>query len=83
MAQNAVPFDDEVLDGAILFLVVALCLIAQFAEAEGTVAGVGLTAARLFSQGTTFTYDDIIFHPGHIDFAANQVSGGPDSQIFL
>ena len=34
----------------------------------------GLSAAHLFSQGTTYTYDDIIFHPGHIDFGAHEVS---------
>ncbi|KAL3154836.1 hypothetical protein ABBQ38_011379 [Trebouxia sp. C0009 RCD-2024] len=34
----------------------------------------GLSAARLFGQGITYTYDDVIFHPGHIYFAAHEVS---------
>lgn len=33
----------------------------------------GLSAARLFGQGITYTYDDVIFHPGHIHFAAHEV----------
>lgn len=33
----------------------------------------GLSAARLFGQGITYTYDDVIFHPGHIYFAAHEV----------
>ncbi|KAK9837221.1 hypothetical protein WJX84_006343, partial [Apatococcus fuscideae] len=33
----------------------------------------GFPASRLFGQGFSYTYDDIIFHPGHIDFGANQV----------
>lgn len=33
----------------------------------------GLPAARLFGQGITYTYDDVIFHPGHIYFGAHEV----------
>lgn len=33
----------------------------------------GLSAARLFGQGITYTYDDVIFHPGHIYFGAHEV----------
>ncbi|KAK9827269.1 hypothetical protein WJX81_006270 [Elliptochloris bilobata] len=33
----------------------------------------GYAAAQLFGQGTTYTYDDVIFLPGHIDFAAHDV----------
>ncbi|KAG2491126.1 hypothetical protein HYH03_010570 [Edaphochlamys debaryana] len=33
----------------------------------------GYTAAQLFNQGICNTYDDVIFHPGHINFAANEV----------
>jgi len=33
----------------------------------------GLPASRLFGQGVSFTYDDVIFLPGHIDFAAHEV----------
>lgn len=34
----------------------------------------GLPASRLFGQGITYTYDDVIFHPGHIYFGAHEVS---------
>jgi len=33
----------------------------------------GFTARRIFSQGVTYTYDDVIFHPGYIDFGADTV----------
>ncbi|BDA44055.1 Inosine-5'-monophosphate dehydrogenase 2 [Coccomyxa sp. Obi] len=33
----------------------------------------GYTAAQLFGQGSTYTYDDVIFLPGHIDFGAHEV----------
>nr|CAB3451894.1 unnamed protein product [Digitaria exilis]CAB3455654.1 unnamed protein product [Digitaria exilis] len=33
----------------------------------------GFSAARLFSQGVSYTYDDVIFHPGYIDFPADAV----------
>ncbi|CAK0778918.1 hypothetical protein CVIRNUC_004666 [Coccomyxa viridis] len=33
----------------------------------------GYTAAQLFGQGTTYTYDDVIFLPGHINFGAHEV----------
>lgn len=33
----------------------------------------GSTAADVFSRGVTYTYDDLIFHPGHISFAAEDV----------
>jgi hypothetical protein len=33
----------------------------------------GYTAARLFGQGTSYTYDDVIFLPGHINFGAHEV----------
>jgi len=33
----------------------------------------GFTGEALFSQGFCYTYDDVIFHPGFIDFAADQV----------
>lgn len=33
----------------------------------------GFPAARLFSQGVSYTYDDVIFLPGHIDFGAHEV----------
>ena len=29
---------------------------------------------KVFTKGFTYTYDDVIFHPGHIDFAAHDVS---------
>lgn len=33
----------------------------------------GMEAKQLFAAGTSYTYDDVIFHPGYIDFAADQV----------
>ncbi|KAA6417380.1 MAG: inosine 5 -phosphate dehydrogenase [Trebouxia sp. A1-2] len=33
-----------------------------------------LPASRLFGQGITYTYDDVIFHPGHINFGAHEVN---------
>ena len=33
----------------------------------------GYTAAQLFGQGSTYTYDDVIFLPGYIDFGAHEV----------
>jgi IMP dehydrogenase len=36
-------------------------------------AGDGYSAPRLFSQGVSYTYDDVIFLPGFIDFAADAV----------
>lgn len=36
-------------------------------------AGAGFAASDLFNQGISYTYDDVIFHPGHIDFGADEV----------
>lgn len=33
----------------------------------------GFSAAALFKQGFSYTYDDLIFHPGFIDFAVDDV----------
>ena len=33
----------------------------------------GWTARKVFSQGVTYTYDDVILHPGFIDFGADEV----------
>uniref|UniRef100_A0ACD5WFE4 Uncharacterized protein n=1 Tax=Avena sativa TaxID=4498 RepID=A0ACD5WFE4_AVESA len=33
----------------------------------------GFPASRLFNQGFSYTYDDVIFHPGFIDFPADAV----------
>lgn len=33
----------------------------------------GLPAAKLFGQGVSFTYDDVIVLPGHVDFGAHEV----------
>ncbi|KAF3771874.1 Inosine-5'-monophosphate dehydrogenase [Nymphaea thermarum] len=33
----------------------------------------GFTPEHLFNQGTSYTYDDVIFHPGYIDFPAESV----------
>ena len=36
-------------------------------------AACGFTASQVFNRGYSYTYDDIIFHPGHINFAADDV----------
>lgn len=33
----------------------------------------GFQASRLFNQGMSYTYDDVIFLPGHINFGAHEV----------
>lgn len=33
----------------------------------------GSTATHVFGQGTTYTYDDVIFLPGFIGFGAHEV----------
>lgn len=33
----------------------------------------GFTSTQLFNQGVCYTYDDVIFHPGHINFGAHEV----------
>lgn len=33
----------------------------------------GFAAAALFNQGFSYTYDDLIFHPGYIDFSVDAV----------
>jgi len=38
-----------------------------FDETDGT------TMLNLFGQGVSYTYDDVIFHPGYIGFSADQV----------
>ncbi len=35
----------------------------------------GFPASKLFGQGVSYTYDDVIFLPGHINFSADQASG--------
>lgn len=37
----------------------------------------GFSASRMFNQGVSYTYDDVIMHPGHINFGANEVSARP------
>ncbi|KAI8472620.1 MAG: IMP dehydrogenase/GMP reductase [Monoraphidium minutum] len=34
----------------------------------------GFSATELFSKGYSYTYDDVILHPGHIYFGAHEVS---------
>ena len=36
-------------------------------------AHTGLPGAKLFGQGQSLTYDDVIFLPGHIEFGADTV----------
>ena len=43
-------------------------ILAASAEEED-----GFTASSMFNQGFSYTYDDIIFHPRHIDFAVDTV----------
>ncbi|XP_010239381.1 inosine-5'-monophosphate dehydrogenase-like [Brachypodium distachyon] len=43
------------------------------APSSADLAGDGFSAERLFSQGVSYTYDDIILHPGFIDFPADVV----------
>jgi IMP dehydrogenase len=43
------------------------------AASIGDLADDGFSAPRLFSQGVSYTYDDVIFLPGHIDFPADAV----------
>lgn len=38
-------------------------------------AAAGFPASKLFGQGVSYTYDDVIFLPGHINFAAHEVRG--------
>lgn len=33
----------------------------------------GYTASQLFGAGVSYTYDDVIMHPGHISFGAHEV----------
>jgi IMP dehydrogenase len=40
----------------------------------------GATAAHVFGQGTTYTYDDVIFLPGYIDFGAHEVCGNKERE---
>ncbi|GJN23125.1 hypothetical protein PR202_gb10745 [Eleusine coracana subsp. coracana] len=43
------------------------------AARSGDLADDGYAAPRLFSQGVSYTYDDVIFLPGFIDFPADAV----------
>jgi hypothetical protein len=40
-------------------------------------AATGYTASQLFGQGVSYTYDDVIMHPGHISFGAHEVRQQP------
>ena len=39
----------------------------------GMVRTAGYSGRQLFNQGVCYTYDDVIFHPGHIFFGAHEV----------
>lgn len=39
----------------------------------GSFLPTGFSAGQLFGQGTCYTYDDVIMHPGHIFFGAHEV----------
>ena len=53
-------------------------------EEDGEVMD-GSTGRKIFSRGYSYTYDDIIFHPGHIFFGADEVdvSGNLTKQLRL
>lgn len=40
----------------------------------------GMTAQQMFNQGVSYTYDDVIMHPGHINFGAHEVRFASSSQ---
>lgn len=40
-------------------------------------ARAGFTAGELFGKGYSYTYDDVILHPGHIYFGAHEVRPRP------
>ena len=40
---------------------------------DGNLIDDGFPAVKLFNQGYSYTYDDVIFHPGYIDFPADAV----------
>lgn len=41
---------------------------------NGTLEHDGFSAGELFGKGYSYTYDDVIVHPGHIYFSAHEVS---------
>lgn len=43
-------------------------------HAHAVFALAGFTGQQMFNQGVCYTYDDCIFHPGHINFGAHEVS---------
>lgn len=61
---------DEICDGMLAFA--ALPLLSLDSRISPTPSG--YTAKQLFSQGVCYTYDDCIFHPGHIYFGAHEAS---------
>ena len=46
------------------------------AAPAGAEAEDGSAAVAMFGQGVSYTYDDVILHPGHIDFGAHEVALG-------
>eukprot|EP00887_Chlorella_sp_A99_P000477 scaffold17.g477.t1 len=51
----------------------AASFVALAVGATVLLGGWGFAAAQLFNQGVSYTYDDVIFLPGHINFAVNEV----------
>eukprot|EP00898_Chlorokybus_atmophyticus_P004394 jgi/Chlat1/4956/Chrsp32S04952 len=43
-------------------------VVAQWSDEDD-----GFPAAKLFGQGMSYTYDDVIMHPGHISFSVDEV----------
>lgn len=64
--------DEEVLDGKTISSAMNR-LQSESPVAPPLTSLAGLPASRLFGQGITYTYDDVIFHPGHINFGAHEV----------
>lgn len=48
------------------------CLHACVSQ-PAVVLSAGYSASQLFGQGVSYTYDDVIMHPGHISFGAHEV----------
>jgi IMP dehydrogenase len=61
---------------ALISKISSVCLPLEECSDPGTEVSVvdGLSAASLFGRGISLTYDDFILLPGHIDFAADEVS---------
>lgn len=71
ISMKLFPFEDCIRDGAIRLLDRRVCVV--LVQAPTTCRSAGWKAGELFNQGVSYTYDDVILHPGHIDFGAHEV----------